>query len=230
MELPRLNVTDVLIDIDDTITFAKSKAAGGIGFLLTLADIVAEQESISHESALERIREVGNPETTCLFTFLPELNVSRERYWQALQEWLCESVGVYPDAEALIRALSAMGMPLYTATTNARMGALAKLATSGLATIDGSPFFTGYFGGDAFGDPMGKFTTTFFPSILKAAALNPATTLMVGDDPQHDLAAALAAGIEQVIVVRRDQEQPLVKEADGGLYVQSLELVIEMIG
>ena len=53
---------------------------------------------------------------------------------------------------------------------------------------------------------------------------------MVGDDPQRDLAAALAAGIEQVIVVRRDQEQPLVKEADGGLYVQSLELVIEMIG
>ena len=77
---------------------------------------------------------------------------------------------------------------------------------------------------------MGKFTPTFFPSFLKAAALNPETTLMVGDDPQRDLAAALAAGIEQGIVVRRDQEQPLVKEADGGLYVQSLELVLEMIG
>lgn len=52
---------------------------------------------------------------------------------------------------------------------------------------------------------------------------------MIGDSPQHDLAPALAAGIRQVVLPRRTQKEPFVKEVDGGLYVKSLELVVKMV-
>jgi FMN phosphatase YigB (HAD superfamily) len=52
---------------------------------------------------------------------------------------------------------------------------------------------------------------------------------MIGDNPQADLAYAKAAGIEQVILPRREQPQPWIVEEDGGIYVDSLAIVPEFL-
>ncbi len=63
MNLPKLNVTDVLIDVIRFPT-RKLKRVGGVGFFRTLTEIVAAQQSVLiKERALAQIREVGDPKT-----------------------------------------------------------------------------------------------------------------------------------------------------------------------
>ena len=228
-DLPKLRVTDVLIDVDDTITFSLNRRCAGIGFLHRLVALIVEREGISSSEALAKISQIADYETTCIFSFLEPLGVPFDAYWQRVQTWLGNCLGMYDDAREIIRSLPGRGIKLYSATTNSRMVTLAKLAVYGLATSEGSQYFNGFFGGDAFGDPNGKFSPNFFPSILETARLDPATTLMIGDDPRYDLAPALAAGIRQVVLPRRSQDEAFVTEADGGIYVRSLELVLDMI-
>lgn len=231
MELPKLDATAVLIDMDDTISYAKPGGAGGGGrqFLKELTLLVAEQDGVSEEEALGRIDAVGDTETVCLFSFLPDLGVSPEVYWKRMQEVLRDTVAVYEDAIVLLRFLRERGIKVYSATTNSKAAMLAKLAVADLATMEGSPYFTGFFGGDAFGDPLGKFSPDYFPSILNAAQFDRESTLMIGDSPLQDLAPALAAGIRHVVLVDRSQEEPLVEGENGGLFVNSLEWVVKMI-
>ena len=191
---------------------------------------MVESKGISKEDALYKIRKVGNPDTTCIFSFLSALGISRQSYWDKIEHFISQQIEICPDAAHLIQSLPKRGIRLYSATTNSRMAVLSKLAVSGLATIDGSPYFNGFFGGDSFGDPQGKYSPNFFPSIIKEARLNPEKTLMIGDDPEHDLVQPLAAGIKQVVLVQRDQKEPVIKKSDGGIYVNSLEWVLKMIG
>lgn len=227
---PKLNVTDVLIDMDDTITYSKNpEEVRGGAFLFILAELVAEKEGISNEEALCRIRKIGDPESSCLFSLLPSLGIPIETYWKRVQEYLAKHLGLYEDAAILIKALHEKGIRLFPATTNSRMAILSKLAVFGLATMEGSPYFTEVFGGSEV-CPGGKESSPdFFLSILKKFRLDPKKTLMIGDNPKADLALARAAGIEQVVLPRRDQKEAVVKEADGGLYVNSLELVLKML-
>jgi len=228
--LPRLTATDVLIDMNGTLTcLKKHKTKDEKSFLNLLVELMMESKVISKEEALKRIKKVGNPNTTCLFSFLPTLGISRHDYWDKVQQYLSKRIEIAKDAVYLILTLPKRGIRLYSATTNSRMATLSKLAVSGLATIDGSPYFTGFFGGDSFGDPLGKFSPSFFPSIIKETHLKPAKTLMIGDDQEHDLAPALAAGIKQVVLVKRDQKEPFIKKNDGGIYVNSLKWVLKMI-
>lgn len=167
MQLPKLNVTDVLIDVDDTITYSKTKECGGGGFLRILVDLVAAQAAISKEEALSKIREVGDTETTCLFSFLPALDVSPETYWEKIQEWLSKCLGIYKDAVVLIRSLHKTGIRFYSATTNSRMTTLSKLAVAGMAEMKGSPYFTGFFWRRRVWRPAWQILSEIFPFNLK---------------------------------------------------------------
>jgi len=228
-ELPKVDVNVVLIDVDDTISYSeKSNNAENCTFLSMLGEIVAEIKGVSMEEAFSRINKVGNPDNRCLFNFLPDLGISKEIYWQRIQEHLSKHLKLYEDAAVLIKGLSKRGIKLYPATTNARMAILSKLAVFGLASIDGSPYFTDVLGGDEV-CPGGKSSPEFFYSLIRKFELDPAKTLMVGDSPQADLGFARTAGIEQVVLPRREQKETFVKEKDGGIYVRSLELVLDMI-
>ena len=102
MNLPKLNVTDVLIDV---IRFParKLKRAGGVGIFCTLTEILAAQQSvlIIRKDPWRKFVKWATLRTSCLFTFLPALNVSRGIYWQKLQEWVSTSVDVSADAPAI---------------------------------------------------------------------------------------------------------------------------------
>lgn len=85
-----------------------------------------------------------------------------------------------------------------------------------------------FFGGDAFGDPQGKFSPGFFPSILKVGGFDPARTMMIGDDPERDMLPALKAGIKYVIIINRQQTEPLLHK-DGAIFVNSLKVLYDML-
>jgi len=108
------------------------------------------------------------------------------------------------------------------------MMTLIKMSLGGLATIDGSPYMSGFYGGNAFNDPEGKYSANFFPSIIRHGKFNPATTMMVGDEIERDLKPALKAGIKHVIIINREQNEPMVS-AHGAAFVNSLRIVSEML-
>lgn len=225
-----MNITDVLIDVDETLTEPVPGSSGnGKDALTLLAELVAGEKGVSIKEALARIRNAGNPDTTCLFMFLPELGVEPQRLWERLLEQFRREIRIADDAAFLLRRLRARGKRVYSATTNSRMATLAKLAVGGLADMQGTPYFTGFFGGNAFGDPGGKFAPGFFASIMKAAKLNSEATMMIGDSPDRDRAPALAAGIRHVVLVNRAQSEPCIKGADCAFSVNSLALVDDMI-
>ena len=232
---PELEARHILIDMDFTITYPtappEAELLKGIPgdnyYLALLRSLVACTRGISDEEALAAILEVVDPERTCLFDILDRIGIARKALWDAAMEYHRGHLAAYPDAVEMIRTLHARGFAFYTATTNSRMSALGKLAFAGLSTMDGSPFFAGFFGGDLC--EGGKMGPHFFPAILEKGGFHPKECLMIGDDPEWDLAGARRSGIEQVVLPRRDQEAELIVEDDGGIYVRSLGTVPEIL-
>ena len=234
-EWPRLKAKYVLIDMDFTITYPTAPPSDellkGIPsdnyYLALLRNLVARKRGISDEEALAVILEVVDPERRCLFDILDEIDIEREALWNAAKEYHGRHLGAYPDAVEMIKTLHARGYEFYTATTNSRMSSLSKLAFCGLATMEGSPYFAGFFGGDIC--EGGKMGPHFFPTIIEKGGFAPEDCLMIGDDPLWDLGGAKEAGIDQVVLPRRDQKEELVVEDDGGIYVRSLATVPRLV-
>ena len=134
----------------------------------------------------------------------------------------------YPDAVETIRELHRRGYRLYPATTNAACVCLDKLGKIGLAESNRCQHFVDLFGGDEV-CPGGKTTPTFFTELLKRIDADPDDVIMVGDLPHIDLAFAQAAGIQQVVLPRRDQAQDVILEPDGGIYVRSLTSLLDWL-
>ncbi|MFH0963888.1 MAG: HAD family hydrolase [Planctomycetota bacterium] len=232
---PTLSARHVLIDMDYTITYPTSppekELLDGLEsdsyFLAILRDLLARSRRLSRPAALKMIRSHCDPDSQCLFTILDAIGIAAEEYWQAVLDYHRTHLAAYPDALDMIRELHSRGFRIYTATTNSRMAALSKLACAGLATLHGSPYFSGFFGGDIC--EGGKSGPRFFRTILKIGRLAPADCLMVGDDPQMDLASAKAAGIRQVVLPQRNRIEELVVADDGGIYVNSLSVVPKLL-
>ena len=232
---PTLAARHLLIDMDFTITRPTAppdpkwlgEVAGDNYYLALLRDVVARKRGIGDQAALDAILAVVDPHRQCLFTILADIDIARAEYWQEISGYHATHLAAYPDAVEMILALHARGYAFCTATSNSRMAALSKLAHAGLGDSTGSPYFSGFFGGDIC--EGGKGTPLFFERILELSGFAPGECLMIGDDPQQDCASARAAGIEQVVLPRRQQTEAWVLEDDGGLYVNSLMLLPELL-
>lgn len=216
------------MDVDDTITVSLPDAPAGRDDVFgILAGMMVDEDGITAEEALRRIHASGDVEHNCISNFFPQLGIDLRGFWVKLEAYLRPRIRVAEDATYLIKRLAERGIPLHSATTNSRMMTLAKLAIGELATMEGSPYFTHYFGGDSFGDPGGKYSSRFYSDILKRLQADAPTVVHVGDDPMYDYAAAHAVGI-QVILIDRKQREPWIL-LDGGVRVNSLRLVDEWI-
>ena len=225
----KLKIENVLMDVDGTMTLAeKGTGTMRISPLDHLANLVAAADGGSREEALSRINEVGDIQTTCLFDMLDTLGVSKAAYWTLLRGELERTTHMAEDAVCFIKDLKAKGIKLFSATTNSPAMTLLKMSLAGLATIDGSPYMAGFFGGNAFNDPEGKYSANFFPAIMGRGKFDPETTMMVGDEIERDLKPALKAGIKHVVMVDRGRQEPMSLE-HGAVFVNSLRVVSEMI-
>ena len=224
-----INLIDtVLIDIDGTITVSKRKSPFAVTPLEHLTRLVMDYYNITRADALSKINKTGNVETVCLFNFLENLKIPKDVYWNALKADVENGIEIADDAIFFIRKINCNRIRLFSATTNSRMVTLLKLSTGNLGGIDGSPYFSGFFGGDSFNDPLGKFSRNFFPSILKAGKFNPSKTMMIGDDEKRDLFPALEAGIKTIAIIDRSQRQSLIMK-NGAFFVNSLRVVYDML-
>ncbi len=223
-----ISVDVALIDIDGTITTPIRNKDFAVSPLEQLLRLVMQSESISKEAALAKIRQTGDIKTSCIFKFLAPLGISVELYWNMLLQDIKDGIIIPEDAIFFIKNLRSRNIRLFSATTNSRMATLLKLSVGGLGDINGSPYFDGYFGGDSFADPLGKWSPDFFPSILKAGGFDPKRTLMIGDDPERDMLPALQAGIAHVAIIDRHQKETILHKG-GVIFINSLEFLYHML-
>ena len=227
--IEKLKIENVLMDVDGTMTAVeKGRNLMQTSPLDHLVDLMVAGGGDSREEALRRIHAAGDVETTCLFDMLDQLGVAKEALWELMRDDVQKANRIPEDTAYFMKDLKAKGIKLFSATTNSPMMTLIKMSLGGLATIDGSPYMSGFYGGNAFNDPEGKYSANFFPSIMKHGKFNPATTMMVGDEIERDLKPALKAGIKHVVIINREQNEPMVS-AHEAVFVNSLRIVSEML-
>lgn len=229
-----LNIKTVFVDIDTTLTDPRPGTASDPQSD-PLTKLVAKNNGITMDEAICWKRKAENTVSDMVGHFWPfgilgQLNVSEDELWEAYESDAKEKLFMHPDAKTFLVGLKERWplLKVHTATTNPRLIIYAKLALAGLAGQDGSPYLDCAFGGEEI-YPGGKTCSEFYTALLKRTDSNPETTLMVGDCPKMDLALAKAAGIDQVAISRRDQEEDWVYEPDGGLYVKRLDYILDLI-
>lgn len=222
--MQKLSVKRVLMDVDGTMTDSPAGSCMGKSPLRHLVELVMEQHGLSAEAAERKILNCGDLDTQCLSEFLPMLEVDPVRYFEAVKKDLARHITIPGDAVCFLKAMREHGIPVCAATTNSRFMTLAKLAVGGLADISGSPYIAAYHAGCEFRDPAGKFSEHYFPNILKHHGYDPETTVMIGDEPEHDLYPALKAGIRRCVIIDRKQTEDMVRK-EGGIFVRDLGVV-----
>lgn len=230
----KLNVKTIFLDIDTTLVDHKPgiKEESDTHSRI-LAELVAEKNGVSFHVAQKRIHEIeasagklaGNE-----WPFgLQKLKVSRTELWAALSSDAQNRLFMHEDAKKFLAGMVAFpSIKIIAATTNPRMAILAKLSVGGLGGLHGSQHLHFAFGGEEV-HPGGKSTPEFYKVLAKRFEADPKTTLMVGDHPVMDLQLAKSAGIAHVALVRRSQLVELINEDDGGVYIKSLDLLLQLL-
>lgn len=221
-----LAVKNVLTDMDDTLVGRVGEQGDNV-FMDVLVELVAAARSLPSEDAARLIAVNHAPERECVSACLPRVGIEVGDYWRALIPRLREVLTLYPDAAQMVRELHAAGFDLYPATTNSGFAFLAKLAIGGLARDMRTPYYRALLGG-AEVCPEGKRGAVFYRSLMRRLDLDPALTVMIGDNPEADIAASREAGVAHAILIRRDQPEPRV-EIEGGLAVRSLDIVPQLL-
>ncbi len=202
-----------LTDIDGTLTMEYSvNCSGGLQPFEFLCDWVGESLQCPAGEAEKRIRAAGDPETTCWFRLLERLNVPEGPLWNFFCEYYRPRLSIPEDTVEMLSFLKERNKRVYTATTNSRKITLVKLSLGGLADTDGSPWISGFFGGDSFDPALGKFAPDFFQNILKAGGFDPAQTVMLGNEMEHDARPALNAGIACAVLIDRTQTRDFYRD------------------
>lgn len=227
MTMPKLQAQVIFMDIDDTITISTGMSTGR-SILGDLVDVVAKANQLDPKAARAKIDAVMDVENEALDGHYAALGIAPHQFWVAMMKWMPKQITGCPDAVKAIPQLHARGFRLFTATTNSGLICRAKLAAAGIADEQGCPYFERLLGGSEV-HPKGKSTPEFYRNLLKIAGVRPEEVVHVGDNPKADLELPRQAGITQVVLPRRDQKEEWVWEADGGIYVKSLDILLEMV-
>ena len=223
-----LTVKRILMDVDGTMTDTPAGSSMAKSPLRHLTELVMQRHGVGESGAERMIRSCGDMDTRCLSEFLPALEIDPERFFEVIKADLSDHIVIPEDTVNFLKEMKERGIPVCAATTNSRFMTLAKLAAGGLAGIGGSPYIAAYHSGCEFCDPKGKFSDHYFPNILKHHGYDPATVMMIGDEPEHDLYPALKAGIRYGVIIDRGQKAEMI-EWDGGIFVKNLETVSALI-
>ena len=201
----------ILVDIDGTLTAVNIK--GGLEKSLSghFYDMVEGHPEL--------------PNDICISKILPEYGIKIEDYSAKVLADMKQHTFIRPDAQSFLRWCVENKKALYTATTNSKYISLLKLSCGGFREED----FTGFFGGDVFNDPLGKFSPAFYPSILKALNSDGSDVVMIGDEWIRDSEPARRAGIKYTIHIDVNAENECIEKEPGAFIVNSLEFAKDII-
>lgn len=219
----------ILMDVDGTMTDTRTSGdVMGRSPFQHLVSLVVKHRNLTAEKAGQLILSCGDPDVHCLSEFLPALGIDPDEYFSVIRDDLKQHITIPEDTVAFLKAMKRKGIRVCTATTNSRFMTLAKLSVAGLADRNGCEYLAAYHAGNEFGDPKGKFSEQYFPNILKHHGYDPETTMMIGDEPEHDLYPALKAGIRRCVIIDRKQTADMLQK-DGGIFVNDLGVVNAII-
>ncbi len=224
-----IHVKTVLVDIDNTLTENIAPHLPESSGVEILADFLLQRDQIPPEQTRKKLALLFDPERECLTTKLHLFGVSRREFWDLLLPCCLKHFRMLPDAVTLLKTLHELPVKVYTATTNSEFTSRMKLA-SGLDGTDykSCKYIDGYYPGNAFNDPRGKYAPDFISKIILDGRFDPQTTVMIGDDPRYDLYPAQRAGIRYCVIVKRTMREKY-QELDGAIYVNSLQTIAEAI-
>jgi putative hydrolase of the HAD superfamily len=120
----------------------------------------------------------------------------------------------YPEVPGVLAELRDRGLALFV-VSNWDVSLHGVLDTTGLR-----PLLDGVLTSAEFGSP--KPRPEIFARALELAGASPGEALHVGDSPEHDVAGALAAGIDPVLVVRAAGSRPPVPDLGHEVVAQEL--------
>jgi FMN phosphatase YigB (HAD superfamily) len=218
-------INTIFIDMDETICGFKSpKAKNKVEKICPVRSFFAKNRLIFPEEI----------DSTDPYSFWPEkilkkANVCFDDFWIFLKAHYANSVFIYKDAIKLLEYLKTKDyIKVYPATTNPKLIILAKLAIEGFGDQNKSDFFEALFGGEEV-IAGGKSSSVFYKALLEKSNTSATTTMMIGDHEKYDLQFAREAGINKVILPRRNQAEDIIHANNGGIYVNSLEHVIQLL-
>ncbi|MHB1190566.1 MAG: HAD family hydrolase [Armatimonadota bacterium] len=222
-KMPILSASHILVDVDGTLTGTADPPPSGIG---NYGDVFQSAWRECHANSDQAPPPLS--ESECIFSSAAREGVPSDLLWNRLLDYH-RSIGleVFPDAERFLAGIKERSMKVFSATTNSRMMTLAKLAMGNIADENGSPFFQGFFGGDII--PEGKSCPGFFSAILKSLGVPPNEVVMVGDDITMDAAYAHGAGINQIIIVKRDGADGWRLGEHGAIIVSDLCIALDWL-
>lgn len=220
----------ILMDVDGTMTDYLNPGTPMSEFspLTHLENLVMKKHGISREEAFRRISVCGDMEVQCLSEFLPMLDVDPSDYFNVMAEDFKKFIYIPDDTIRFLHDLKDKRIALYTATTNSSFITRVKLSLGNIADLESCPLLTGYCPGCMFRDPLGKYSPSYYPNILKHYGFDPETVMMIGDEPAHDMLPALQTGIRYGITIDRKQKQKWFFK-EGGIYVNSLDILTELM-
>ena len=114
----------------------------------------------------------------------------------------------YPEVPGVLEALRARGLALVV-VSNWDVSLHEVLATTGIAPLIDGAITSAETG-------VSKPRPEIFARGLELAGASPAEAIHVGDSPEHDVAGAIAAGIEPVLVARAEAARPPVPDPVAG--------------
>lgn len=218
----------ILIDIDGTMTgYHSVQKQSDLSPLVHLENLVIKKYGLSRDDANKKICSCGDMEVQCLSEFLLALEIDPQDYFNVLAEDYRKYIYITDDTIRLFKYLKNKRIAVYTATTNSEFCTRIKLSLGGLADLESCPFLTGYCPGCMFKDPLGKYSPSYYPDILKHYSFDPETVMMIGDEPSRDMLPAMKAGIRYGVTIDRQQKEPLSLK-DGGIYINSFDVLIEL--
>ena len=231
MMLPAGGIGTIFVDIDGTLTHGR---AGGRRALHPLVELLM-QRGVAIDAAREAVRAAEAaaavaPGMSWPFGADRALGIETAELTAHILATFPACYAMHPDANRFMTGLRRWGGPrVYPATTNPGLFILGKLASGGLADATGTPVFDACFGGEEVCSG-GKAGPGFYEALLARTGSEASACIMVGDEPEPDLTYARAADIRTVFIVCRDQPEPLRHGPDGGLFVNSLDVALAMIG
>lgn len=198
----------VLFDIDGTLTDdadipqIDSRYVMGNALFELFTDRLVEQ-GMHRDKASRALHEYAEAKMYWDYDdFVRNFSIPEPEIWDALTCWHRDNLHIYEDGVHLVHRLFDQGIPLHIVSNNPRTGCLLKLEAAELGSLQGSEYFREIFcSNQQYGQ---KHDVRFWERVLSSSGLDPAQTVIVGNNLHEDYEVPSRLGFCGSFIVDRE--------------------------